>query len=236
MSEAPDDIDTQVKAADPDRWLAARFIADRLARADVIALYALNHVTAKIVTQVSEPMMGHIRLAWWREAIEELAVGQAARAHPVVEALADPIRRKAFEPAELDALVDARAEDFEPDSFTDEVRFIAHIDATAGRLAAIAARRLDPASPPAAVSAAMRAWGLAGQHRNGRLPPSLAVRVVAAVDEQLEAARAELKALSVAAFPAVAYATLAADYARGKSPGPLRKQLALLGATLTGRI
>ena len=110
MSDA-DDIDAEVKTADPDRWLAARFIADPRARADVAALYALNHVVAKIPAQVSEIMMGHIRLAWWREAVEELAQGKAPRAHPVVEALADPLRRGAFDPAALDALIDARAGD-----------------------------------------------------------------------------------------------------------------------------
>jgi len=34
------DLDAQVRAADLDRWLASRFVADEQARADPIALYA----------------------------------------------------------------------------------------------------------------------------------------------------------------------------------------------------
>ena len=89
-----DDLDAQVKGADPDRWMATRFIADAQARADVVALYAFNHALARIAEQVTEPMMGHIRLAWWREAIDELFAGKEARAHPGVLAMQGPIGRR----------------------------------------------------------------------------------------------------------------------------------------------
>ena len=64
------DLDEQVKQADRDRWLASRFITDDAARADVLALYAFNHVLAGIGGSVSEAMLGEMRLAWWREALE----------------------------------------------------------------------------------------------------------------------------------------------------------------------
>lgn len=230
------DFDAQVKAADPDRWLSTRMIADPAARADIVVLYALNHALARVAETVSEPMMGHIRLAWWREAIEELAAGKPARAHPVVAALAEPLARGAFDPAALDALVEARAGDLEPEALADEARLYAHIDATAGALAAVAAHRLDPASPPDAVRAAMRAWGLAGLARNGRLPATWGEAGLAErVDSCLAAARLELKALPVKAFPAVAHAAFARPYARGRDPGLLEKQGRLLAATVLGR-
>jgi len=228
------DLDAELKAADPDRWLSTRMIADPQARADVVVLYALNHLLARIAPSVSEPMMGHIRLAWWREAIEELAAGKPARAHPVVEALAGPIARKAFAPAALDALVDARAEELEPGALNAEAAFHAHVDATAGALAALAASRLDPESPAGAVTEAMRAWGLATATR---LPPGWERSDVARrVEAHLKAARGELKALPVKAFPAVAYAAFAKDYAKGREPSLLGRQLRLLGATIMGRI
>ena len=228
------DIDAEVKAADPDRWLSTRMIADAEAREDVLALYALNHLLARIAPSVSEPMMGHIRLAWWREAIEELATGRPARAHPVVEALADPIRRGAFDPKALDALVDARVEELEPGALNEEAAFYAHVDATAGGLAALAAKRLDAVSPPDAVGEAMRAWGLATAAR----PPLGWERAEVArrVEEHLKAARAELKTLPVRAFPAVAYAAFARGYAKGRDIGPLGKRLRLIRATVTGRV
>ena len=70
-----DDLDDQVKAADPDRWMASRFIADADARADVVALYAFHHALARIAEQVTEPMMGSLRLAWWCGAIDERCEG-----------------------------------------------------------------------------------------------------------------------------------------------------------------
>ncbi len=232
-----DDLDAQVKAADPDRWMATRFITDAEARADVVALYAFNHALARIAEQVTEPMMGHIRLAWWREAIDELFAGQAARAHPGVLAMQGPIARRAFAQADLDALIDARATDLEPETLTTETALYAHIDATAGRLAAVAAKRLDGASPPGAVVDAMRAWGLAGLARNGRLPAQWGLdELVRRVDNCLTASRVSLKALPVAAFPAVAYAAFARDYARGRDPGPLGKRFKLFTASLTGRV
>ena len=232
-----DDLDAQVKAADPDRWMATRFIADAQARADVVALYAFNHALARIAEQVTEPMMGHIRLAWWREAIDELFAGQEARAHPGVLAMQEPINRRAFAQADLDALIDARATDFDTETVTTETALYAHIDATASKLAAVAARRLDGASPPEAVVEAMRAWGLAGLARNGRLPAQWGPDELARrVDGCLAASRVSLKALPVAAFPAVAYAAFARDYARGRERGPLGKQLKLLTASLTGSL
>ena len=232
-----DDLDAQVKGADPDRWMATRFIADAQARADVVALYAFNHALARIAEQVTEPMMGHIRLAWWREAIDELFAGKEARAHPGVAAMAGPIGRRAFGQADLDALIDARATDLEPETLTSEAALYAHIDATAGKLATVASRRLDPTSPAEAVTDAMRAWGLAGLARNGRLPAGWEQGALTArVDDCLQRSRASLRALPVAAFPAVAYAAFARDYVRGRDPGPLGKQFRLLKASLTGRV
>ena len=61
VMDATNDLDDQVRQGDPDRWLASRFIADRAARADVVALYALNIELARIAEAVREPLMGEIR-------------------------------------------------------------------------------------------------------------------------------------------------------------------------------
>lgn len=236
MTDA-DELDEQVKAADPDRWMATRFIADAEARADVVALYAFNHALARIAEQVTEPMAGHIRLAWWREAIDELFAGKPARAHPGVAALAGPIGRRAFTQADLDALIDARATDLEPETLNTEAALLAYLDATAGRLALVAARRLDPVSPAEAVTDVMRAWGMAGLARNGRLPAGWEPAGLARrVDDHLGRSRTSLRALPIAAFPAVAYAAFARDYVRGRDPGPLDKRFKLFAASVTGRV
>ena len=67
MSDEDGDLDALVRRVDPDRWLASRYIADVDARADVIALYALNYELSRAAEVASQPLIGEMRLAWWRE-------------------------------------------------------------------------------------------------------------------------------------------------------------------------
>jgi phytoene synthase len=62
----PGDLDTQVRAADPDRWLSSRFVGDAEARADLIALYAFEAELLTIPTRVTQPLLAEMRYAWWR--------------------------------------------------------------------------------------------------------------------------------------------------------------------------
>ena len=53
MAEA--DLDGQVRAADPDRWLSSRLVADPALRADLIALYAFEAELSAIPKRVTKP-------------------------------------------------------------------------------------------------------------------------------------------------------------------------------------
>jgi phytoene synthase len=228
-----DDLDEQVRRMDPDRWLASRFIADGDARADVIALYGLNLELSRAAEVASQPLIGEMRLAWWREAVEEMFEGRPVRRHPTAQALAQAVRRRGLPREGLEALIEARLRDLEPWPLRpDEVE--RYLDSTAGALMALAVRALSPNADPHAVRHAARAWGLAGLSRLGRLPPDWPVR--AQVQQALRIAGGELRALPVAAFPAVAYATLARAYARSASSSELTRRLRLTWATATGRI
>src|ERR1700761_5099788 len=92
-----EDLEDTVRRADQDRWLASRFIADPAARADVIALYAFDHVLARVPFQVSDPLMGEIRLTWWSEALDEIYGPGPVRAHPVALGLADAVRNRGLD-------------------------------------------------------------------------------------------------------------------------------------------
>jgi len=239
--ERPDDLDAIVRRADPDRWLASRFIGDAQARADVMALYAFNHELARVAETVREPLMGEIRLTWWREALAEIFAGGAARRHPVVDALGHAVRRRNLARAPLDAMIEARFSDLEPDALAAGRALEAYVDATAGALMALAVAAVAQVDAYTLQPAA-RAWGLAGLLRLrragvARLPASWSdamarEAVVAAMAE----ARRGAGALPVVAFPCVAYATLARAYAAGRAPSELEKQLRLTGSILTGRI
>ncbi len=237
MDDALESLDDMVRRLDPDRWLSSRFITDAAARADVVAVYALNIELSKVASSVSDPMMGEIRLTWWREAFEHLAAGKPPRQHPVIQALGG------FDPMALEVLPEGRFADLDAEPFADDAAVLAYLDGTAGALMALAARRLHPKARFQEVKGAARAFGLAGLWRareaghRSRLPASWTkADVRARVRAELTAARAELKHLPVAAFPAVAYAALARPYSRGSNLGGLRKRVRLTTAVLRGRI
>lgn len=239
MTDEPETLDALVRRADPDRWLSTRFIEDPAARADVIALYALNVELARVATSVREPLMGEIRLTWWREAIEEAAAGKPARKHPVVEA----VTAGAFPFSALEALPEGRFPDLDREPFADDEAVFSYLDATAGAVMHLAARRLDPSVLFVEVRGAARAFGLAGlwwaklAGRPSRLPEDWDRGVIRArLRAELRAARAELKTLSVPAFPAVVYAALAGPYSRGREPEGLSKRIRLTLSVLRGRI
>ena len=66
----PEDLDALVARVDPDRWLSSRLIADPEARADAIAIYAYDHELARAPRVASNPLLGEIRLTWWREVLD----------------------------------------------------------------------------------------------------------------------------------------------------------------------
>ncbi|MGD2132415.1 MAG: squalene/phytoene synthase family protein [Maricaulaceae bacterium] len=164
-------ISETARQADPDRWLAARF-APAPARARLEALYAFNAEIARVREVVSDPMLGEIRLAWWREAIEEIYADPVRpRRHPVALALADAIASAAssIDQAEFLALIDARRRDLEPERFDDVGEIETYTDETAGRLAALAGAfagqiPLD-AGQLEVLRACGRAWALTGLAR-----------------------------------------------------------------------
>lgn len=218
---ADSDLEAQVRRLDPDRWLASRFVTDESARADLIALYAFDHELGRAPRVASNPLVGEIRLTWWREALDEAFEGRPVRKHPTALAIADAILRRSLPRAPLEAMIDARLIEVDGGPSTLE-QAIAWADGVGGGAMRAAALILDPAAPEAATAAAGRAWGL------GRYP-QIAGTVDAAKAARAEARRA-VKGLSVAAFPAVL--PLAAQ-----APGSdLAKRLRLTWASATGRV
>jgi phytoene synthase len=79
-------IQLQVKKYDNYRYLCGLFASEE-ERRWLYSLYAFELEMQKIYKSVSEPIVGFIKYAWWREAIEGIFTGQAPR-HEVVQALA----------------------------------------------------------------------------------------------------------------------------------------------------
>ena len=96
----------QVRAHDRDRYLTA-LLAPAGRREALFALYAFNLEIGRTREMVSEPMVGQIRLQWWREAIDGIYAG-TARAHEVVRPLAAAVERYDLTRAYFETLIDAR--------------------------------------------------------------------------------------------------------------------------------
>ncbi len=159
-----------VRKGDPDRFLAV-MAAPAAVRARLFVLYAFNLEVARAPWVSEQPLMGQMRLTWWRDVVENAASG-AARAHEVAGPLHDLIREAALPVDVLDRLVAARHWDLASEPFTDDAALWTYLDDTAGGLMWLAVRACGGADETAA-----RALGqAAGLAAFLRAVPELAAR------------------------------------------------------------
>jgi len=155
----PDPVARLVRGADPDRYLSALFApAER--RPYLLSLYAFNIEIARVADTVRQPMMGDIRLEWWRETLAGARQGMP-RHHDVAQAITGLLAAVPL-PAELfDAMLAARAFDSSPEAFADRAQLEAYCNATSGNLMRLAARILGGEAETAARHAGI-AYAMAG--------------------------------------------------------------------------
>jgi len=153
-----------VKAADSDRYLASLF-APPARRAHLLALYAFNVEVAKVAETVSQPIMGEMRLEWWRETVEAIHAG-TPRSHPVAEALAEAVAEADLPLQPFLTLLDARRADVDLEPFGTDAALEAYCAATASGLMTLAAMSAAPSADREALAAAAepagKAWALTG--------------------------------------------------------------------------
>jgi NADH dehydrogenase [ubiquinone] 1 alpha subcomplex assembly factor 6 len=137
-----------VRRHDRDRFLTALFApAER--RQDLLALYAFNYEVAKTREVVTEPMLGRIRLQWWRDSIDAIYAGRPVRRHEVVEPLADTIRRRDLTRYHFDRLIDAREADLDDEPPPNLAALEAYAMDTSARLVWLALEALGVRDGPA---------------------------------------------------------------------------------------
>jgi phytoene/squalene synthetase len=244
-----------VQRADPDRFLSA-MAAPVAARRVLFPLYALNVEVSRAPWVTQETMIAEMRLQWWRDALGEIASGQAVRRHEVVTPLARILSPEIA--AGMDEMVAVRRWDIYRDPFEDDVHFTRYIEQSAGTLMWATARSLG-ADRGEVVRDAGYAAGLANWlvavpelEARGRIPlldgrPD-AVRALAERGlERLARARAARVSVPVAARPALLAAWQAGAILRQaqRDPGavaagrlgvgPLRKRLALMARAASGQ-
>lgn len=99
-----------VRRHDQDRYQTALF-APAGRREALFALYAFNYEIARVRESVTQPMLGQIRLQWWREVVDAAFHGAPPRPHEVAAPLAAAIREFALSRAHFDRLIDTRERD-----------------------------------------------------------------------------------------------------------------------------
>lgn len=147
---------------DYDRFLTGLF-APAPRREALFAVYAFNLEIARTREAVSEPMLGQIRLQWWRETIEEIYQGRVRR-HEVVQPLAATIADLSLPRDPFDRLIDARENDLIDETPADLSALADYARRTGGaivRLAGLTLGTVDEATR-AALDAAGTAYALAG--------------------------------------------------------------------------
>ncbi len=140
-----------VRKGDPVRFRTALF-APPDAREGLFALYAFNLEIAKIAPLVSEPMIGEIRLQWWRDTLDMIGEGRV-RSHEVVQPLAAVIGATNLPRAPFDALIDARAHDLAPIFPAQSADLTTYLRDTAGSLALLAMRAMGGEADTVALDA-----------------------------------------------------------------------------------
>ena len=233
MAESEFDL----KRLEPARWMALRFVGEPALRVELEALAVLDHDWRRVRRAVSNPLLGEIRLAWWREALE---VGRMD-SHPSLAALAAARRSGRLPVASLTHALEAHARALDPEAMADEAE-LEEIFALAlgGPLAAAAALAgahgvsVEALGKFAGFSALAetpdafahpKSWAEASEEEVRRHAAHQAAELHA------EAGR-EAAALPVKAFPAVAHLALAG---RAAGEGVIAR-LKLTLAVARGRI
>jgi phytoene synthase len=141
-----------VREGDPDRYWATLFApADR--RPYLHALYAFNFEIGRVRESVQEPLVGEIRLQWWRDALQGEMRGDV-RSNPVAAALDDTIVRFRLPRQPFVDLIDARIFDLYSDPMLNLNDLEGYCGETASVLVRLASVVLMDGHEPGGVDAA----------------------------------------------------------------------------------
>jgi phytoene synthase len=155
----------QARRLDRDRFLCALFAPEERREA-LFALLAFNAEVARVRESVSEPLLGSVRLQWWRETIAAI-YGGVPPAHMVATELAGAIRTYGLSRDYFERLLDAREFDLTDAVPEDLPALLAYAEATSAGLNMLFLEVLETGEGSrAAAEEAGRdvgiAWALAG--------------------------------------------------------------------------
>ncbi|MGC2414613.1 MAG: phytoene/squalene synthase family protein [Stellaceae bacterium] len=141
-----------VRRHDRDRYQTALF-APAGRREALFALYAFNYEIARVREIVTQPMLGQIRLQWWREIVAAAFAGVATRPHEVAEPLTAVIRDVMPTRAHFDRMIDTRERDLADEPPVSLATLEVYAEGTAATLLNLALEVLGVTEPAAGAAA-----------------------------------------------------------------------------------
>lgn len=161
-----------VRAHDLDRYISL-LLAPPALRADLLTVLAFDAELARIPATVSEPLIGEIRLQWWRDALSPLLADAGRTATDVPtrtgNRLCDDLlalaRRQSLPGSLVHGMIDARSAELAEAPLADEAQLLSYVGKVYGGLTGLLARVADPpkaggGQPASALDAGARAIGL----------------------------------------------------------------------------
>lgn len=107
-----------------------------------MALYAFNCELVKISSHVSDPMLGEIRLQWWRDVLQAMEKGNET-GHPIADAFGRTIRHFNLPHYDILGIIDARSYDVSQASMPDTQALNVYLGKTEGALFKLACHILS---------------------------------------------------------------------------------------------
>lgn len=155
----PSPFQIELKSKDYERYILCLF-APATKRDDLAALFLLNAELASIREQVTEPLLGQMRLQWWRDGLNALGT-KTQPPHIILNRLAS-WTQQGHDVTPLLSLIDARELDLQERPFTDTTVYENYVTATTRPLGLLAAAILEQNSAGAAFTAAIANYAQIG--------------------------------------------------------------------------
>jgi phytoene synthase len=158
----------QTRRHDPDRYYCGLFVPSER-RDAYYAVTAFYQEIARIPEMISEPVLGEVRLQWWRDAVEGMFSGKSPE-HEIMSGLGETKGHFHLAQESFERLLEARMLDLASSPLGDLDALLEYADGTAGVLSelllvVLVGQRSGSAELTKAASHAARAIALAGLMR-----------------------------------------------------------------------
>ena len=218
------EFDARLKRTDEDRWLATRYAPDS-ARELLVALYLMDQELRRALG-TREPMLGKIRIQWWRETIEQVGGKGPVRRHDLAEELARVTKDRRDLIAPIHDLVDRY-----DDIIDDHLRAGGHEAGGEHERRHFAAEASLVRLAGLALDASASREHLDALSRCGEANLAIAANLSDA-DARWATARNAVRKLPSRLWPAIVHLAAARNPGKIAERSPLMKRLRMLSATL----